>query len=159
MAHTPRGLQLGYILTPLSAHIVSYISKILQRLPSSLIRTVIRIATGQNEVCTTVSAQMAVNPALVWQVLGLGHEELQRVQQPDLLTLETFGRYIKCYWSRVHEDGWIAEDDIASIKAAIERGGGQAVRCIEGVKHDFCSSDEHSIYMAKICADWIEEDR
>lgn len=157
MAQTPNGQRLRYVLTPAGAGVVSRLCWLFQLVPERWLVPLVGWVTGHSASSRRVTAGLVRSPATVWQTLAMGSEELQRVRGAEWATLEAGGGRLRCYWARVREDGWVAEADTARIQEAIERGGGQALRCVEGVRHDFCTSDRHSGYMAEVCLRWMRE--
>lgn len=157
MAATPNGQRLRWLLTTTAAQLVSRLCFLFAFLPFSITSSLVGIVTGHQGLARTVTSKLVSSPSVVWQSITMGAEELERVTQPDLLTLEAQGKRVTCYWAKLDEDGWCNEADTAAIQSAIERGGGKALRCVQGLPHDFCIDRANSRYMAELCSQWISE--
>lgn len=155
MVTTPNGKRLRWFLTATTALIVSRLCFLFALLPFPITAALVGLFTGHQGLARTVTTKLVSSPSVVWQSISLGPEELERITQPDLLTLEAQGQRVTCYWAKLDQDGWCNEPDTSAIKSAIERGGGKALRCVQGLPHDFCVDRANSKYMAELCAQWI----
>jgi hypothetical protein len=138
----------SYILALLSALLLSWLP--LQVL-SPLIRRIYGMPQGKGAL---VTAGLVSSPWTILAVLALAREEMIQIAKLDEGFLDTHGSKFTFYWGQGASDGWVRESTIDEIVAAAK--GARAVRCDQGMPHDFCIS--HGKAMANKCIGWLKDD-
>jgi Lipid-droplet associated hydrolase len=103
-----------------------------------------------------VTAGFVSSPRAILAVLALGRAEMINITELDTHLLETHASRFTFYWGAAEDDGWVRESSVEEIMAVVAAGGARALRCDQGIPHDFCLARDKD--MAKKCVGWLKED-
>ncbi|GAA6024185.1 hypothetical protein JCM11491_006673 [Sporobolomyces phaffii] len=161
MSLTPNGRKLSPLFSSWTLRPLFYSTSFFSYLPTSLVSTLVSVLTGQSGPGSATTTRLVSSPQTVVAAITMARHEIDCVRELDRDLVRAVGDKCWWYWAEAGRDGWVLEESIREIEAALGDARGIAAkreRCSEGMPHAFVLNQEHTASLARKCAGWIVKD-